>query len=291
VRILLTGATQGIGRATARLLCPLADVLLLHGLEPEAEAQPLLRELRALDPRTELVYLRADYDRLAEVAALADAVAARVDGLELLVNNAGRPGPARRTLSADGHEATFQTNFLAPVALTSALLPALARAADVRPAGASGAGARIVNVASATHYSASLRLDDLELEEGYGAVAAYAHSKLAVVTWTCWLAHRLDGERLDALSLHPGVISTDLLHAMFGAGGAAPERAAANVVAAAQRPRGINGAYLDEDEPARPNPEALDHAAQERLLTAAAEALTAAGLPDPRERRPVTPPG
>ena len=118
------------------------------------------------------MYLQADYGRLANVAELAAEVQARLDGLELLINNAGRPGPPSRTLSGDGHEITFQTNYLAPVALTTALLPLLGQTER----------SRVVNVASATHYSAHLSLDDLELEHGYSGVSAYAHSKLALVT-------------------------------------------------------------------------------------------------------------
>jgi NAD(P)-dependent dehydrogenase (short-subunit alcohol dehydrogenase family) len=259
MRALLTGATQGIGRATAQLLCPLADVLVLHGLEPEAATLPA--ELRRDNPNTEVVYMSADFGRLADVGALVGAVRDRVDGLDLLINNAGRPGLPTRTLSADGHELTFQTNFLAPVALTSGLLPVLD-------------GGRIVNVASATHYSARLSFD--ELERGYSAVAAYAHSKLAIVTYTCWLARRLEG--VEVVSVHPGVISTDLLHSMFGAGGDSVDRGARNVVAAARRAPAV---YFDEDEPARPNPEALDVSNQERLMEATARALEAAGVPGP----------
>jgi NAD(P)-dependent dehydrogenase (short-subunit alcohol dehydrogenase family) len=270
MRILLTGATRGIGRAAAHLLCPLADTLLIHG--PEPEAGDLVEELGAAHPGREVDYLPADYGRLADVAALAEAVRERVDGLELLVNNAGRPGPPRRTVSDDGHEITLQTNYLAPVALTTALLPALAAAER----------SRVVNVASATHYSARLRLDDLELERGgYTPVAAYAHSKLALVTYTCWLAGRLDPERTEAVSLHPGVISTPLLHAMFGAGGDSVERGARNILGAARRPPGVNGAYLDEDTPAEPNADALDPAKQERLLEATALALATAGVAGP----------
>jgi NAD(P)-dependent dehydrogenase (short-subunit alcohol dehydrogenase family) len=270
MRALLTGGTHGIGQATAHQLCPVADVLLLHGPEPEADG--LLQELRREDPTTEVVYLSADYGRLDDVGALIAAVRERVGGLELLVNNAARPGPAQRALSPDGHELTFQTNYLAPVALTSGLLPTLEQADR----------ARVVNVASATHYSARLSLDDLELEHGYSPVAAYAHSKLALVTYTCWLARQLDAERVEAVSLHPGVIATGLLHAMFGAGGESVERGARNIVEAARRAPGVNGLYLDEQSPARPNPDALEIDNQERLVEATARALSAAGLPAPR---------
>jgi NAD(P)-dependent dehydrogenase (short-subunit alcohol dehydrogenase family) len=271
VRALLTGATQGIGKATARGLCPFVDVLVLHGLEPQAQVQQSLDELRRLSPATEVVYLSADYGRLANVGELAAAVRERVGGLELVINNAGRPGPPDRTLSADRHEVTFQTNYLAPVALTTGLLPTLVQADR----------ARVINVASATHYSARLSLDDLELEHGYSPVSAYAHSKLALVTYTCWLARQLNSDRVEAVSLHPGVISTGLLHAMFGAGGDSVEHGARNIVSLARRAPGLNGEYFDEDAPARPNPEALEIGNQERLLDATARALTAARVPAP----------
>jgi NAD(P)-dependent dehydrogenase (short-subunit alcohol dehydrogenase family) len=80
---MLTGATHGIGEAVARGLCPLVDVLVLHGLEPETEAQRSLDELRRLSPETEVVYLSADYGRLGDVGALVAAVRERVDGLKL----------------------------------------------------------------------------------------------------------------------------------------------------------------------------------------------------------------
>jgi NAD(P)-dependent dehydrogenase (short-subunit alcohol dehydrogenase family) len=272
VRALLTGATQGIGMATAHRLCPLVDVLLLHGLEPPAGVQRPLDELRHRNPATDVVYLSADYERFGDVGALVAAVRERVGGLELLINNAGRPGAAARTRSVDGHEVTFQTNYLAPVALTTGLLSMLGQVD----------GARVINVASATHFSASLSLEDLELEHGYSPVSAYAHSKLALVTYTCWLARQVNPQRVEAVSLHPGVISTGLLHAMFGAGGDSVERGARNILSVAQRPPGVNGVYFDEDSPARPNPEALEIANQDRLVEATARALYAAGLPAPR---------
>jgi NAD(P)-dependent dehydrogenase (short-subunit alcohol dehydrogenase family) len=268
---LVTGATRGIGAATARRLAPVVEVLFVHGAEPPSAVAGVLGELRAASPGTELVYVRADFDRLAELGGLVDAVARRGAGLDVLVNNAGRPGPGRRTLSADGHEATFQTNYLALVALTSALLGTLASAER----------ARIVNVASRTHLSARLQLDDLELERDYTPVAAYAHSKLAIVTYTCWLARRLETSAVEAASLHPGVISTELLHAMFGAGGAPADVGARNIVDLVQRPGRVNGQYFDEDRRSDPNPQALAVENQERLLAATTRMLEAAGLPVP----------
>jgi NAD(P)-dependent dehydrogenase (short-subunit alcohol dehydrogenase family) len=152
--------------------------------------------------------------------------------------------------------------------LTTGLLPML--------------GGRVINVASATHYTARLSLDDLELERGYSSVSAYAHSKVALVTYTCWLARQVDPQPTEAVSLHPGVISTELLHAMFGAGGDSVGRGAQNILSPAQRPAGVNGLDFDEDSPAQPRPAALEIANQERLVEATARALEAAGVPAPR---------
>jgi NAD(P)-dependent dehydrogenase (short-subunit alcohol dehydrogenase family) len=247
-------------------------VLFVHGLEPESEVVEMLSGLRAASPGTDVVYVRADFDRLTDVTALVEAVTRHGAAPDLLINNAGRPGAPRRTLSADGYEATLQTNYLALVALTSALLGTLADADR----------ARIINVASRTHLSATLALDDLQLEHEYSPVAAYAHSKLAIVTYTCWLARQLESSPVEAASLHPGVISTGLLHAMFGGGGAPAEVGADSIVSLVQRPVGVNGRYFDEDRPATPHPDALVTEQQDRLLAATERMLDAVGAPAPR---------
>lgn len=256
--ILLTGATDGIGRATATQLAPRVGALLVHGPQDPAAVERLLSELRELagDGRR-VEYFQADYGELSAVGEMAAAVEAASQRLDVLINNAGRPGPSRREVTADGNEVTLQTNFLAATVLTDSLLRLLE----------AGEGGRIVNVTSATHYSARLELEDLNLEaHDYSGVRAYAQSKLAIVAWTAWLADRLASTRVDAVSLHPGVISTGLLHAMFGAGGDAPERAAANIVHAVEAWGAVNGAYFDESRPASPNPEALVPEVQSRLM-------------------------
>jgi NAD(P)-dependent dehydrogenase (short-subunit alcohol dehydrogenase family) len=253
--VLLTGATSGIGRATALALAPSAGVLLLHGPEPSAAVTELIDEVRLrLRPGGEVTYLQADYGDLVRVAQLAEQVVSRTDHLQLLINNAARPGPPARTMSSDGNELTLQVNYLAPIALTSLL----------REHMQGHGGARIVNISSATHLSATLRWDDLDLGTGYSPTTAYAQSKLALVIYTCWLAGRLSPPDAEVVSMHPGVISTRLLHSMFPLGGDPPEDAADRVVAVACR-SGDNGTYYDEAKPAEPNPLALDHGAQSRL--------------------------
>lgn len=266
--IVLTGATSGIGYATALALAPRAGRLILHGIEPEARVAERLASIRAVQgPGMVMNYHLADFGLLAEVRRLASTIAGAAAGrIDVLINNAGRPGLPRRTLTADGNEATLQTNYLAPVLLTAELLRQLGE----------GGVRRIVNIASATHLSAALELDDLNLERHrYGQTEAYARSKLALVIHSCRLAAHRPDAKLEVVSMHPGVIATPLLHAMFSIGGAQPESAARAIVHVAGR-SGDNGTYYDEERPGRPNPLAHDAAVQDRLQ-AATEALLGDG--------------
>jgi NAD(P)-dependent dehydrogenase (short-subunit alcohol dehydrogenase family) len=212
-----------------------------------------------------VIYLSADYGRLSDVVRLAHEVIDVATHLDVLVNNAAIPGPALRTESDDGHELTLQVNYLAPVALTGLVAPAL---------GPPDRPLRVVNVASATHLTAHLALEDLDLRAGYSPTAAYARSKLALVTYTCWLASRTGDDRVEAVSMHPGVISTALLHSMFGPGGDRPEAAARAIVEVAGR-SGDAGAYYDRTRRTEPHPAAHDARVQRRLRSLTMQKLGA----------------
>ncbi|WP_127502959.1 SDR family NAD(P)-dependent oxidoreductase [Actinoplanes solisilvae] len=246
--IVLTGASSGIGRATALILAGQADHLVLHGLGPESSVGAVRAAMR---PGTTLTYLRADYEDLSEVDRLAAEIRAVTGSIDLLINNAARPGAPARTITAAGNEVTFQVNYLAPALLTTRLLDLVA--------------GRVVNVASATHFSASLDLDDVEHgPHRYSPSAAYAYSKLALVTYTCWLAAHRPSPSIDVVSMHPGVIATGLLHAMFSITGDSPEHAAGNIRYVASL-RDDNGTYYDERDPQAPNTQATDPLVQDRL--------------------------
>jgi NAD(P)-dependent dehydrogenase (short-subunit alcohol dehydrogenase family) len=251
--ILITGATNGLGRGLAERLAPSGARLLLHGRD-QGKGEALLDQLGAT-ATGELEWLRADLASLEQVAALADRV---LDGerLDVLVNNAGVGTAGDREESADGQELTFAVNYLAPFLLTRRLLPLLERSAP----------ARIVNVASAGQ--APIDFDDVMLERGYGGGRAYSQSKLALVMFTFDLAEELDPARVTANTLHPG---TYMPTGMVKAAGIRPITPLEDGIEATLRliesPEldGVSGRYFDGTAESAPHPEAYDPEARRRL--------------------------
>jgi NAD(P)-dependent dehydrogenase (short-subunit alcohol dehydrogenase family) len=188
--ILVTGATDGLGKALAVELAQAGDAVLVHGRDDERGARTLA-ELGSSDA----AWYRADLSSLDEVRSLADRILADHERLDVLVNNAGigfTSPDGKRVLSADGHELRFAVNYLAPFLLTRLLEPLLVASSP----------ARIVNVASGGQEPVDL--DDLDLERGYDGASAYRRSKLALVMLTFDLAEELRDRGVTATCLHPG---------------------------------------------------------------------------------------
>lgn len=249
--VVLTGATSGIGRAAAHSLSRRVDHLILHGPQADREVRPLLDELST--SRADVDYVSGDFTSLREVQTVATRVCALAPRIDVIVNNAGVPGAPQRLLTADGIERTFQVNFVAAATLTSALIPRLA------PRG------RVVNVSSTTHRMASLDFRDLNLDRGYSPVRAYAQSKLAMLVHTLALAEDEAMRDRRALAISPGVISTDLLHAMFGSAGAPLEHGARRIVEACEGGF-ATGTYIDDGEVIEPSDEAQDPDVRRSLM-------------------------
>jgi NAD(P)-dependent dehydrogenase (short-subunit alcohol dehydrogenase family) len=227
--VVLTGATSGIGAVAAERLTSSVGTLVTHGLDGRADVS-------------------ADFTALAAVRVAADAILARTDRIDVLINNAGVPGLPQRTLTVDGYERTLQVNYLAMVALTACLRPAL------------GPDSRVVNVGSGTHRWETLDLEDLGLERGYEATRAYARSKLAVMAYSQWLSR----ER-DVITVCPGVNRTALIEAMYGPIGEPPSYGAAHLVHAAEADV-PTGTYLHEGQIEIPSDEARDERVQLELM-------------------------
>lgn len=257
--VLITGATDGIGRGAALELAHRGARVLLHGREA-SKLGTTEAEIAAESGGDRPESYTADFSSLASVRSLAAGVAARHERLDVLVNNAGigrgPSGRQKRAESADGYELRFQVNYLAPFLLQHLLLPQLRRAAP----------ARIVNVASVGQ--APIDFDNVMLEHGYESMHAYCQSKLALVMASFELAGRLDPGEVTVNALHPGsLLDTKMVREGFGEPMGPVETGIEAEVFLATSPQldGVTGEYFDRTTPARANAQAYDVAARHRL--------------------------
>lgn len=198
-RVLVTGATAGLGKQTALELMQLNAELIIVGRNPE-KTQAVVDELRAATKNDKISFFIADLSSFASIRKLAADFLAKYDRLDVLVNNAGAYN-ARRELTVDGYERTFATNHLGYFLVATLLLPALERAGH----------ARIVNVSSGAHRSAPLDFNDLQAAKSYSSWFQYGRSKLANIYFTRELARRTAGKGITVNALHPGFVASDFL--------------------------------------------------------------------------------
>lgn len=197
--VLVTGANTGIGRATVRVLAARGARVFL-ACRSEAKTKLVIDEISAQTGNTHLEFLPLDLGDLSSVRACASAFLSAGEPLHVLINNAGLAGQRGITLS--GFELAFGTNYVGPFLFTSLLLDQLRDSAP----------ARIVNVASGAHYSAT-GIDFAAVRgstKSLTGMPEYAVSKLANVLHAQQLARRLDGTRVTTYALHPGVIASDI---------------------------------------------------------------------------------
>ena len=259
--ILITGATDGLGKATARQLASQRATVLLHGRDL-ARGEATLREIRQATGNDRLRFYLADFSSLTQVRRLAAEVQAHHDRLDVLINNAGIGGgtpTSPRQESQDGFELCFAVNYLAPFLLTQLLLPLLRQSVP----------ARIVNVASAGQ--APLDFDDVMLKRHYTPPRAYRQSKLAQIMFTFELADRLRerGEiGVTVNALHPAsLMPTKMVFEMFGRTMSTLEEGTEATVRLAVSPEleGVTGRYFDGTRESRAHDQAYDPEARRRL--------------------------
>ena len=256
---LVTGATDGLGRALAERLAAMGMSVHIHGRSAEKLAT-VRREIVTETGNERIVVHQADFASLAEVRGLAAEIGA-LDALHLLVNNAGigsgLPDSPDREESRDGIELRFAVNYLAGFALTEPLLPLLERSAP----------SRIVMVASLGQ--ASLDFDDPLLERSYyEGRRAYAQSKLAQITYANELAARLTDTGVTVNSLHPATfMPTKIVLDERGTSVDSLSRGVEATLRVATDPEldQVSGRFFDREREAQPESQATDPAAQQKL--------------------------
>jgi len=269
--VLVTGATSGIGRATALGLATKGAHVLITGRDL-GRMDNAAREIRAVGSGQVDAFV-ADLSAQSEVRRLADEVLQNNRRIDVLINNAGGYWNTRH-ITADGLERTFAINHLAPFLLTHLLLDRLKHSGP----------ARVVTVSSNAHTTGRIDFDDLQGERSYSGARAYNQSKLANLLFTYELARRLHGTPVTANALHPGVVRTS-----FGAEDPgrvqrlfvpitrpfmkSPDRGAATSIHLASAPdlERTTGRYFANSKPKRSADRSYDEAVAARLWQVSAD--------------------
>ncbi|MDA8139519.1 MAG: SDR family oxidoreductase [Desulfobacteraceae bacterium] len=252
--ILITGATDGIGKLAALRLADQRVQVLIHGRNPE-KVTAVVAEAKNSSGNKKIEGLSADFSSLSEVRRLAEEILERHPRLDVLINNAG-VGFADERYSRDGHELRFAVNYLAPFLFTHLLLPALKNAAP----------ARIVNVASAGQYPVDF--EDIMLEKHFDGIKAYRRSKLSLIMFTFDLAEELKEARITVNAMHPGTyLNTNMVRRAKVTPLGEPDSGAQAEVFLATSPalEGVTGQYFNVRTEARAEAQAYDPQARKQL--------------------------
>ncbi len=272
---MLTGATSGLGRASAFELARMGAKLILVCRNRE-RGEELVREI-ARGGNSEVELLIADLESQAQIRKLAADFLATKKPLHVLINNAGVFN-LKRALTSDGIEEVFAVNHLAYFMLTLLLLDRIKESAP----------ARIVNVASDLHKRATLKFDDLSGERSYGGMSSYGQSKLANVLFTYELARRLAGTGVTVNCVHPGGVATNLaknngalatvVWKLIGVFMKSPNNGARTQIYLASAPEveGVTGKYFIDSKEARSSIQSHDKSVALQLWEVSAQMT---GLP------------
>ncbi len=269
-RVLITGATNGIGKVAALELAKMGAAVTIVGRN-EAKTQKVGDEIKTLSGNSNIDHLIADLSSMAEVRRIAAEFLGKYQRLDVLLNNAGAVFSEYRE-SADGYEMTFALNHISYYLLTNLLLDTLKLTAREQ------GEARIINVSSSAHRNASLRLQNLRDENGYSFMNSYGASKLMNVLFTYDLARRLEGSGVTVNAVHPGLVETGFGHNTRGVWaflikiaqklfGLSPERGAETLVYLASAPdvAGVSGKYWNEKKQKRSSDNSYDREQQKQL--------------------------
>lgn len=252
--VLITGATDGLGREVAKELAAQGATVLLHGRDA-GRAEDTSREIEEQTGSDRLSYYLSDLSSMQQVRELAEKVYSEQDRLDVLINNAGVILPERKETEG-GVELTFAVNYLSHFLLSRLLLPLLQQSVP----------ARIVNVASVGQ--SPIDFNDVMLKNGYDPMRAYSQSKLAMIMDAFTLAEELEGTSVTVNALHPATLmDTKMVRQAFGHSQSSVEEGvrATLRLAISSDVENTTGHYFDGEKEARANRQAYDSSAREQL--------------------------
>jgi NAD(P)-dependent dehydrogenase (short-subunit alcohol dehydrogenase family) len=261
--VLITGATDGIGKQSAIELAKLGYHVIIHGRNEES-VNKAMEDIKRESEATDIAGFSAEFEELKEVKTLAGKIKDQYDKLDILINNAGI-FQKKRELTNDGFEKTFQVNYLAHFLLTNLLLNLLENAEK----------ARVVNVSSMVH-STAIDFENLQGEQSFEGSAAYGLSKLCNVLFTYKLAREKRDSNIVSNCLHPGVISTKLLKQNYGNIGSAVAEGAENIlyVATSDNVENVSGKYFVNKMPQSSATVTYENSVQDRLWEVSKEMVS-----------------
>lgn len=254
--ILITGATDGIGKLTAINLANeyKSASILIHGRNKN-KVDKVVDEIKLKSNNNNIEGYVADFSSLDDVRNLAKEILSKHDAINILINNAGA-GFAAPRYGKDGTETRFTVNYLAPFLLTNLLLAAIKNAAP----------SRIINVSSAGQ--SAINFDDIMLNKNFDGVTAYTQSKLALMMFTIDLAEELKNDNVTVNALHPGTyLDTNMVHdAGIKPLGTAQSGADAEVYLATSKDlRNTTGKYFNVKKETKAHTQAYDANARKKL--------------------------
>ena len=278
-RVLITGATNGIGKQAALKIAALGAAVTIVGRN-ESKTRAVCSGLQAGSGNDNVDWLLGDLSSMDEVRRVAEAFRARHERLDVLLNNAGVVSSEYQA-SADGYEMTFALNHMSYYLLTLLLLDMLKTTAQEE------GEARIINVSSSVHKTAKredIQPAALRKPAKFRSFRAYGASKLLNLYFTYELARRLDSSRVTVNAVHPGFVNTGLstnisgilprvLKLVMRVFGTTPQVAARTIVYLATAPEiaGINGKYWSHLAVQESNELSHDREAQQRIWDFSAE--------------------
>ncbi len=232
--ILITGSTDGIGKITALEMAKAGHQVYIHG-RSQAKVEHTISEIKTASGNENIGGFVADFSDLDQVKAMGAKVAEELNGLDILINNAG-VFKAPQSHSKEGYDLRFTVNHLAPFALTEMLLPLLEKSGD----------ARIINLSSAAQAEISYPAMTGQVASNVNAV--YAQSKLALTMWSFDLGQQL--ENMTVIAVNPGsLLNTKMANEAYGQHWSPAEKGSNILLSLAfdEIHKAHNGEYFDND--------------------------------------------